>query len=179
MRSQGAVALARVPQGGAEIASKVGVSEGLVSLWRSGKRKPSLPNRKLLLDLYKIPIESWDVPAATAAPARKPKRSAEEAWGSKSTKARAETLERELDEVRKTVKTESATPLERAKVLDKIFDNEIKLAKLKGELGAVDEATILRHPHWRRVESALLEALKPYPDALRAAGEALLALDHQ
>ncbi len=50
------------------------------------------------------------------------------------------------------------------------------VAKLLGQLTgefAVSEASIVASPQWRRVEVAIFEALKPFPDAAAAVLEAL------
>lgn len=49
------------------------------------------------------------------------------------------------------------------------------LQKLRGVL--MSPRQLLASPHWRRIEGALKDALAPYPDALAAVCEALLALD--
>jgi len=46
------------------------------------------------------------------------------------------------------------------------------LGQLTGELGA-SETTVATSPHYRRIRSAIVEALRPFPDATRAVAEAL------
>jgi hypothetical protein len=41
------------------------------------------------------------------------------------------------------------------------------LGQLTGELGA-SEATVFSSPHWKKLQAELVDALRPYPDALRA-----------
>lgn len=51
------------------------------------------------------------------------------------------------------------------------------LGQLTGEIGASD-ATVAASPHYRRLRSAILAALEPFPDALRAVVAALEPLEH-
>jgi ribosomal 50S subunit-associated protein YjgA (DUF615 family) len=51
------------------------------------------------------------------------------------------------------------------------------LARLTRELGPERELVILGSAKWRAIEGALIEALRPYPDAAAAAGAALQALE--
>lgn len=42
------------------VARKCGVSQAVVSLWASGRRKPNFENRKALFEVFQIPMEAWD-----------------------------------------------------------------------------------------------------------------------
>src|SRR5262249_3323193 len=70
----------------------------------------------------------------------------------------------------------SATPDEFSRFCRSITPALMHLGKLTGETLSIDEARIVRLPAWRRIEQALVRALTPWPDALRAAGEELSRL---
>jgi hypothetical protein len=61
--------------------------------------------------------------------------------------------------------------------LARIRDTKTKALALKARIEAADalfEAqAILKHPSWRRIRGAMLDALRPFPDAARAVAEAL------
>jgi hypothetical protein len=67
------------------------------------------------------------------------------------------------------------TTLERAKTLSLLTATRANVKKLRGE--GIPEAKVLGSENWHRVEKALLAALGPFPDALRAVGAALAKLD--
>lgn len=45
-----------------EVAARVGVSQGAVSDWESGKKIPRLPSALRLAAVLEIPVESWGEP---------------------------------------------------------------------------------------------------------------------
>jgi transcriptional regulator with XRE-family HTH domain len=175
-RSKGAVMFARLGSTQAQLASRLSVSTGIVAMWNSGQRKPSLPNRKLLLERFKIPIESWDEdPVAVHEAPPKPPRPVS-SWGEKTVLGRIETLERIVEDTLDRVESDAEmTLLEQAKVMNLLGRTLGELRRLKGE--EVAEVRVLRHPKWLDVKTALLAALEPHPDALDSVIVALEQLD--
>ncbi len=51
------------------------------------------------------------------------------------------------------------------------------LARLTRELGPEREVVIVQSPQWKRVEAALVDALRPFPEAAKAAGKALRSIE--
>jgi hypothetical protein len=51
------------------------------------------------------------------------------------------------------------------------------LAEVTGELKEVPDSKLVKLPGFRRVLDCIIEALRPWPEAVRAVGEALDALD--
>ncbi len=64
-------------------------------------------------------------------------------------------------------------PNRRARLLSNCANQLTQLGKLLGLSAEIDERKIIRTPAWRRLRDRLLEALRPYPDALRAIVEVL------
>ena len=61
-RTEGQKHLLRLTRQGSQdaIALACGVSQSVVSLWISGKRKPTYENRVVLEKQYKIALDAWD-----------------------------------------------------------------------------------------------------------------------
>ncbi len=167
-RSRGAGLLSRVGQTQAQLASRLGVSTGIVAMWISGQRKPGLPNRKMLLDALKIPIESWDEEVSTPASVPPPRVERDsQPWGEAAASFRIERLQRivdaQLDQL--DAPLDDMGPLEHAKVTTEVARNLDRLRALRGE--ALPEVKVLRLPAWIALRDRILAALKPHPDALR------------
>ncbi len=166
LRSKGAVMLAALGDRQVELAAKLGVkSRPLISMWRSGERKPKLANRKQLLAKLKIPIEAWDEPP-----------DAPSSWGEAAASGQVEMLEQLGASIRSQVINDaSLTPLERVRMVRELAKLAEDVRRLKGE--DVVEVDVLRHPKWVELKSALLAALERHPEALRAVVEALETLE--
>ena len=66
-----------------------------------------------------------------------------------------------------------ATPLEKAKVASSLATTLSLIGKMTGETAPLTTERILRSPQWREVADAAVKSLEPFPDALRAFGEAM------
>lgn len=62
MRTEGQLRLLKLTRKytQARVARKCGVSQAVISLWISGRRKPDYENRKTIFELYKIEMDAWD-----------------------------------------------------------------------------------------------------------------------
>ena len=65
---------------------------------------------------------------------------------------------------------------EKAKILGRCAQTLALVYKLTGEAADLSEAKILKSPAWGRIQAALMKALEPWPEAMRAGGEALISL---
>ncbi len=163
-RSRGALLFKRVGSTQAELARRLSVGTGIVAMWQSGQRKPGIPNRKLLLDQFRIPIESWDEEPESAVAASPIKKSSVD-WGPTTVLSRIETLERIVEDTLSRVESDAdMTLLEQAKVMSLLGRTLGELRRLKGE--EVAEIRVLRHPKWIEVRTAIVEALGDHPEAL-------------
>lgn len=70
----------------------------------------------------------------------------------------------------------TASPTERAKLLEVSSRAVERLYRLTGEIANLPEARILASPGWGRIKAALVAALEPHPEALAAAVAALEGL---
>ncbi|WP_437567892.1 helix-turn-helix domain-containing protein [Sorangium sp. So ce542] len=62
MRTEGQIRLLKLTRKytQARVARKCGVSQAVISLWISGKRKPDYDNRKTIHEQYQIEMDAWD-----------------------------------------------------------------------------------------------------------------------
>lgn len=76
------------------------------------------------------------------------------------------------------VESKHADPRELVlKTADRLRSQTELLAKLLGELDDRPQVNVLMAPEWLNVRTALLEALRPYPEARTAVAARLVALD--
>lgn len=173
-RSVGAVRLGQVSATGAEIAMRVGVSgDGIVSLWRSGKKKPGDANRAALFRVYGIPIGSWDEPYSPP--------SSEGSAPGEATDT-PDDIARRIERIASLLLQKCETPgaidaKDQARCLAAALSALSTIRKLRGDDDEIPERKILKTAAWKRIVETALEALKPWPDALRAFAEAVATLD--
>lgn len=67
-RTEGARLLGRISATQVQIAARCGVSQGLVSLWRSGAKRPGPEKRELLQAAYGISMDDWNKAPLAAQP---------------------------------------------------------------------------------------------------------------
>lgn len=157
-----------------EIATECGVSKALVSNWRTGKLKPQPPERAVLERVYGIPSHEWDVIDMSD--------------------------EAELEDDGALVFDEDAPPLEstlrmldqqlqrlasgatdedfkQAEGIRKMLATRFTAEKDKRVIDAYIERALVnpeRQPFYQRTVNAVVDALKPHPEALK---DVLAALD--
>jgi hypothetical protein len=180
----GSVALKNSGRNIDRISRETGASYEQVGQWISGHRKPSAKWRPVLLEKYKIPIPAWDEtpteggllanlgkappPAAAPAPTEAPA----------NVRGMAESMIRQIRDLQVKAETDPLmTPDDRAKTLARAATVLTAVARLTGEAGDIPEAKLLRTPAFARVRDAMIVALTPWPEAMRAVGEALARLE--
>lgn len=164
-RTRGALALLKLGHTQPVLAQKLDVSNGIISLWISGERKPGLANRQLMFEKFQIPIEAWDQ-VVTLPPVGKPK-AVPPAWGSAAVAGREEELEEMVATLVTRARTDtSITTLEQAKVLSLCANIKSQLARIRGE--NVKEARLLKQRAWARWKDRVIRAVAPIPGALEA-----------
>lgn len=175
-KSEGQRLLLELDASIAEIAETVGCSKAIVSYWRAGRKVPADATRASLETAYAIPRLAWDVEAGGEVPAAKPDapeddgiEDAGEADALELSKARLRALHRQLQRA-------GLTGSARAKIEDTYAKQLALRARLERD-HAINLDAFLRGPEWARVKEALFAALKPYPEAAKAAAEALQGLD--
>jgi hypothetical protein len=161
----------------------------LVQQWREGYRKPN-DKRRTKIAGYSAQItdgrvvvnsEDWDTvlvgrrvamsaaPSRVDAVARTTSQDVADEAGRFIATARA--LREELE---KQSGDEFGPSLaERAKILSQCATMIDKAGRQTGASADISEAKILKSPAWAKLMARVVEALRPYPEAARAVGEAL------
>lgn len=167
----------------AELAAKLGVNKTTIHRWRSGEKAPGPSARAKLQAVLRIPTHTWglasgvpDVPSdPPAGPARAAAAIAKEA-------GRA-TTEEELDGLLKKIRAIATTgllPTEIARIAEteaKVLAQRYRCEKERERAQEIlEDRMCFESPGFRRVTAALVAALKPYPEAMRAAVSALEAV---
>lgn len=174
-RSHGAVLLARTGRTQEDVATICDVSRSLASHWISGRRKPSPENRAILDRELKIAPHTFDeAPPALEKPKRRGKAPPAEAVAAISVRARATALDQMVHQLMADVA--KGEPALRARVAQSAARTLEILGKITGETREMPEERVLRLPAWRKIQDRLVEVLSPFPEALRAVGEALVEL---
>lgn len=202
MISAGSQAFAAVVRrvGGPDVARRLGVTRGAVHHWSSARKKPTPAVRKAIAKHWGVEIALWDTAAVAEAPtapeldktSEKVTRSAETSTGSrkrdrKGSKAAhvdegdpvavcRDTIRRLRQELERLQGDKVATSKERTQISSALTQATRLLAKLTGSL-EVSQSQILRSPHWRKLIETMVEAVRPFPGACAAVGEALRGLD--
>lgn len=158
--------------GSTEVARKLGVSEGSVRGWMAGTSAPRAKACSKIRDALVVGDVArrrekghGETRQATRDPGTAP--STSDVTDHDDPRANAvatlHKLRVLLDEV----------PPERAhNVANAITASSRLLAKLTGQID-VSETMLLRSMGWARIKTALVEAVRPYPDATRALAEAI------
>lgn len=172
----------------AEVADACGVSGPLVSQWRSGKKRPSAAGRRVLEETFGIPAGAWDLapgsqvtpsvpPAGNPVPAPAPAAVPSPSLGA----GRLTTIEgvnREID-LLEEMREENLMPSERIKLSDTAGKFYAIRARIEKDAELYEDRVVKAAPFWRRARSAILEAVRPFPDAARAMAEALEELERE
>jgi hypothetical protein len=177
--NQGALLLRATNKSLSQIVAETGASKTIASYWRSAERKPLSDKRDLLFELYAIPRDSWDQEIdGTEAPSdeessERPSLSAVNV-GPRATAV--DQLQAHVDRIEARLKQAEADKVglrDWAAIASARTRALEVLARVNGDLSPSDEDKIARSASWKRIQSAIAEALRPYPDAARALAEAL------
>jgi transcriptional regulator with XRE-family HTH domain len=147
------------------VATKLGANKGTVHRWVNGERQPSAEVRQRLEDVLGIPLASWGQSAGVA-PAR-PVQAAQDIVRA-SRGADDDAFEALLAEIG-DIDTSKLLATDAAKIIKLRWDMLADAEKRR----RTREDQLAGHPSFARVVEALVRALKPYPDALVAARDAL------
>lgn len=171
-----------------EIADACGVSGPLVSQWRSGKKRPSAAGRRALEETFGIPASAWDLaPGTQVTPSVPPEGNRGPApipapiSAPSSAAGRLTTLEgvnREID-LLEQMREENLMPSERIKLSDTAGKFYAIRARIEKDAELYEDRVVKAAPFWRRTRAAILEAVRPFPDAARAIAEALEELERE
>lgn len=171
--------LARTGRTQEDVATICDVSRSLASHWISGRRKPSPENRAILERELKIAPHTFDEAPPAPAPEKATKQHGKppppaKAVAAISVRARATALDQMVHKLMADVA--KGEPALRARVAQSAARTLEILGKITGETREMPEERVLRLPAWRKIQDRLVEVLSPFPEALRAVGEALVEL---
>lgn len=169
-RNRGAVMLARIGETQAKIAKRLKITREEVAYFESGARKPGKVNRAQLQAEYKIPATAWDedpVPPTFSTLAI-----------DDSVAGHVGRLQKSITQLHETALTdETLAHRERMNLIVSAIAATERLAKLT-EGASISQTKLLRMPAMRRLIEQISKALEPWPDAMRAVGEALRKSDN-
>ena len=151
-----------------EMAKSLGCSPAVVGHWKRGRRVPQdgAARQKLNL-LFGIPPRAWDVKPGEAI---EPKQQ-DPAGGQGSS-----TLEitcSQIAAIETALGNEALTDTNAARLRDTLGKMLALRARMERDSALEEDRVVREHPEWLRVKAAIIEALRPYPDAAAAVAEVL------
>ena len=167
-RTAGAVHLVRLGKKDTVVAERVGCDRTLVVRWKSGERIPTEAQRLRLFEAYGIDREEWEQQAARAPAATDARAVASTIVLTPSDEVVANARVLQEKAMKLCDEVSGGTPEERVSILEKSARVVAIAGKILGEDSRVSKAKILRSPEWGEIQTAIFEALKPYPDAFEA-----------
>lgn len=170
IRNEGAYLLGRVGLPDAVIAARIACSRPQVTNYRLCKLKPRRVNRTALHVEFGIPEEAWDRPYS--APAEPAAVNGLNGHGMATGDIGPDVLKALILDTVKALGS-SATPYERLRIMRSATDTLTALGKLTGETLDMPEEKILRLPAYRKLKAQILEALRPWPEAIHALAQYL------
>jgi len=194
-KSEGQRLLLAVPASLSVVAAELGADQSAVSRWRSGLRAPGSSARLELLRAYGIPVASWSVRPGGSASTASTKSASTKGASTKvgisprfamtgspaelERSAAARPVPRTLEaavahliELDADARAEGLLPAEVAKIRA-AKSVAIRLISDLEEREALREERIVESPAWGRIRRALVEALRPFPAAFKAAAGAM------
>ncbi len=174
MRTKGSVAFARMVGSAAEASGTFGVSVSTIDAWRHGRRIPGPNNRVKIFKAGGPDGGWWDVPALEPQ-AMGPvfDTSTIEAASPEATARIADSLQAHAQQLQHEVMAmNDGDPARRIKSVRELAGVITDLGKLTGA-AILNERQIRNSPAWRTLLGVVVTALEPWPDAMRAAAEAL------
>lgn len=166
--SEGQRLLITRPESLSDIAKRVGCSKALVGYWRAGERLPNHEHRLALASVYAVPAESWDRAPGTTAP--------EQVEDDASDRSTLEAVDGQIVALYRLQRTGGLSAPARLKLADTLGKLLALKARLERDRELLEDRVVRDHPLWKRMRETLVEVLRPYPDAARAAAVALQQL---
>jgi len=173
VKSQGAIEFAAVGKTGVEWATTLGVTSAAVSRWLSGGAKPTTNLRQQIHQLGGPHPQLWDQVAGTPTPRKRRKKKAPAKATPAAVVTEADHWLEHLRELRVRLSTAQLDVDKELRLLANVGKIFQTLGKLTGVGLTVSVRQIIDSPNWRLLETKILDALAPWPDALRAVADAL------
>lgn len=179
MRTEGSRLLAATGLDHSTVAAELGVTRQAVQAWIAGDKAPSAARRSAAEKRYGVPVDAWDRPAGHPKPVVVVEAVAADAspavGGSYDAEQRLRAQLTRLDKLRADGEREDADlpPQARLRLEVTMLRCTEALARFTGEGQEIGESRIVRLPAWRRIQDAIVVALRPWPDAAVAVMKAL------
>ena len=154
-----------------EKARRLNVKRELVSYWETGARVPTTPQRRLLYAAFEIPANAWDEPA----PAMRPVPPELLALGYRDMGEYLRGLVARLAHLAN--ESYEKDPKLFARYNREAVAAYAQLGRYTGETLVIPEEKLARLPSLRRTSRRILDALRPWPEALQAVAETLEAIE--
>jgi predicted nucleic acid-binding Zn ribbon protein len=175
VQSQGSIEFSKHPRSGVEWASLLGVTTASASRWKAGLVRPSAKLRQLIHANGGPDPKTWDQVVGAAAPTKRKLKTKKKRV--KATAAavidEADLWLAELQDFRNELPTLVSDAKGRASLLANVAKTLLVLGKITGVGLNISPRQILDSPNWRLIEAKIIQALRPWPDALRAVAKAL------
>lgn len=153
-----------------DVARAVGASKQIVSCWRRGSKVPAPEARAKIEAAYGIPVTAWDrVPSspgtAVAVAVQLPP--------DLSKGSTLDEIVRAQQMIEGLFYDPSIAAIVRVKFVDPLAKILALKARVEREREFLEDRIVREHPEFARLTKALFEALRPWPDAVRAVREAI------
>jgi transcriptional regulator with XRE-family HTH domain len=160
-----------------DLAAKAGCAAAAIGHWRRGRRVPGAAARHKLELLYAIPRRAWEVAPGEPVPAPPETEAPPETSQPQAADSTLATTRAQIDAILAKLDRENSeadlTEGEEAKARDTLSKLLALRARLERDRDLLEDRVVREHPEWVRTKAAILEALRPYPEAAQAVAEAL------
>lgn len=177
-QSEGQALLSAAAERLVDVAERLHVGVSTVSDWRRGAKSPGGHARRRLAEVYGIPPESWDRPAQRVGGDRFADDVAPVPMELDTDAPPLESTLRMLDaQLMRLANGGTDEDFKQAEGIRKMLATRAQQEKDKRTIDAYIERAVInptRQPFYQRTVNLVVDALKPYPDALR---DVLAALD--
>lgn len=177
-QSEGQALLSAAAERLVDVAERLHVGVSTVSDWRRGAKSPGGHARRRLAEVYGIPPESWDRPAQRVGGDRFADDVAPVPMELDTDAPPLESTLRMLDaQLMRLANGGTDEDFKQAEGIRKMLATRAQQEKDKRTIDAYIERAVInptRQPFYQRAVNMVVDALKPYPDALR---DVLAALD--
>lgn len=158
-----------------ELADKIACASALIGHWRRGKRIPSDKQKHRLELLFGIPRRAWDIAPGARVPEQKKKEVSED----NELISQANELDTlsitnlQIDEILNALKNDDLSDSAQAKLRDTLAKSLALRTRLERDRELLEDRIVREHPGWLKLKHLILNALKPYPTAVKSVIEAI------
>ena len=155
-----------------ELAAQLGCGRAIIGHWRRGIRLPGVAARHKLKLLFGIAPRAWDVEPGVEVPTDPTQKNTVDDQLSEDDDT-LDIIRKQLLEVREALASPGLTDSAQLKLLDVSAKLLALRNRLERDRELQEDRMVREHPEWMRIKTAILNALKPYPEAATAVAEAI------